>query len=261
LPHKAFRGLSKPFDRFADGGARRGAGGSMTRVLIVDDVRLLAEIRATPLGRAEVETVLLRAGDDVVASARQFRPHLVVLADGECFPEAFEACRRLGDDPETAALPVLYIGLSLHRERCVARGVSEFLPKPATHRDLDEAVRRLVSGSVRRGRRRVVDVVCALEQDGTRRAGRCLELSLDGAFVRLDETPREGAGILTLAEGARPIALPAEVVRAGQGRGGSGWGLRFGPLGVDATAQLARFVRAAAERRRQIVDSTIPDGP
>jgi CheY-like chemotaxis protein len=234
----------------------------MTRVLIVDDVRLLAEIRSTPLGRAAVEIALLRTGDDVVAAARAARPDLVVLEEGEFFPEAFEACRRLGDDPDTAAIPVLYIGLSLHRERCVARGVAEFLPKPVTHRDLDQVVRRLLSVSARRGARRVVDVPCALEQDGTRLAGRCIELSLDGAFVRFDGPPRERPGVLILPNGARSIEVASEIVREGEGRGGErGWGLQFLPLGVETTAHLARFVRAAAERRGQSVETAFPDAP
>jgi len=234
----------------------------MTRVLIVDDVRLLTEIRSTPLGRAAVEVALLRAGDDIVAAARASRPDVVVLEEGEFFPEAFEACRRLGDDPETAAIPVLYIGLSLHRERCAARGVAEFLPKPATRRDLDQAVRRLLSGRARRGARRVVDVSCVLEQGGTRLAGRCIELSLDGAFVRFDGPPRDMPGVLILPNGARPIEVASEVVRGGEGRGGErGWGLRFLPLGVETTAHLARFVRAAAERRGQAVEAPAPDAP
>jgi DNA-binding response OmpR family regulator len=256
LPHAAFRGLSKPFDPFGQDG-----GGSMTRVLIVDDVRLLAEIRATPLGRASVETSLLRAGDDAVAAARASRPDLVVLEEGECYPEAFEACRRLGDDPDTATIPVLYIGLPLHRERCAARGVAEFLARPATHRDLDQAVRRLLRDSARRGTRRVVAVPCAFEQDGARIPARCLELSLDGAFVRLEGEPAAGPGRLLLPNGTRPIEVPAEVVRAGPGRGGPGWGLRFLPFGIETTAQLARFVRSAAERRGQAVDAATPDAP
>ena len=82
----------------------------MTRVLIVDDVRLLTEIRSTPLGRAAVEVALLRAGDDIVAAARASRPDVVVLEEGEFFPEAFEACRRLGDDPANV-FPHLALGV------------------------------------------------------------------------------------------------------------------------------------------------------
>ena len=234
----------------------------MTRVLIVDDVRLLAEIRSTPLGRAAVETELLRAGDDVVDTARAVRPDFVVLEEGEFFPEAFEACRRLGGHPDTAAIPVLYIGLSLHRERCAALGVAEFLPKPVTHHDLDQAVQRLLRWSARRGARRPVDVPCALDQDGTRLAGHCMELSLDGAFVRFDGPPRERPGVLVLPNGMSPIEVAVEIVREGDGRGGArGWGLRFLPLAVETTAHLARFVRAAAERRGQAVEAKSPDAP
>jgi len=232
----------------------------MTRVLIVDDVRLLAEIRSTPLGRVAVEVALLRPGDDVVERARFLHPDLVVLEEGEFYPEAFDACRSLGDTPETAGIPVLYIGLSLHRERCTECGVAEFLSKPVTRHDLDQAVRRLLGGNARRGARRVVDVPCELQQEGKGFAGRCIELSLDGAFVRFDDPPREQPGVLHFQNGARPIEVAIEIVREGDGRGGErGWGLQFLPLGVEASAQLARFVRAAAERRGHAVETSAPD--
>ncbi len=232
----------------------------MTRVLIVDDVRLLAEIRATPLGRAAVEVALLRPGDDAVVRARASRPDIVVIEEGEFFPEAFDACRSLGDAPDTAGIPVLYIGLSLHRERCIECGVAEFLSKPVTRHDLEQAVRRLLSGSARRGARRVVDVPCELQQDGAGFAGRCVELSLDGAFVRFDAPPHGRPGVLVFQNGARPIEVAIEIIREGEGRGGErGWGLRFLPLGVEASAQLARFMRAAAERRGHAIGTTAPD--
>lgn len=234
----------------------------MTRVLIVDTARLLADIRSTPLGRAEVEVAPLRAGDDVVAAAKALRPDIVMLEEGEFFPEAFEDCRCLRDDPDTAGIPVVYVGLSLHRECCAALGVAEFLPKPAARRDLDQAVRRLLNCSARSGPRRVVDVACALDQGGTRLAGRCIELSLDGAFIQFDGPPREMPGLLSLPNGARPIEVASEIVREGEGRGGErGWGLRFLPPGVETTARLARFVRAAAERCGQAVETSTPDVP
>lgn len=224
----------------------------MKRILIVDDVRLMADLRTTPLGRADVEIVPLRCGEDAVARAREVRPAFVVLEEGEFFPEAFDALRSLQRHPATAELPVLYIGLSLERDLALLPGLTEFVPKPARRHELERACLRMLRADARRTARRAVDVACALLQDGRSNPGRCVELSLGGAFVLLDHSVAAEKGTLVLPNGKGSIELPVEVVREGKDRHAArGWGLRFVDLGPRQGAQLARFTRAAAERRGQ----------
>lgn len=229
----------------------------MKRILIVDDVRLMADIRTTPLGRSEVEIVPLRGGEDVVAKARATRPAFVLLEEGEFFPEAFEAARRLQEDPLTAEIPVLYIGLALHRDLPPIPGIAEFLHKPARKYELEQAILRMLHANARRTARRAVDVACGLRQDDRIISGRCAELSLGGAFVVFDRRPRaSGRGILSLSGGRVPLELQVEVVREGEGRHTElGWGLRFTQVDPELGARLVHFMRSAAERRGQALEA------
>ena len=117
-----------------------------TRVLVVDDARLLAELSGTPMGRSSFDVRAVRPGQDIVAHARNQNPDVILLRDGEACPDGLEAVRRLRLDPVTREIPLIYIGLALDRDRYREAGVSVFIPRPVTRLDLQEALRRVLVG-------------------------------------------------------------------------------------------------------------------
>lgn len=224
----------------------------MTRVLLVDDARLLAELEGTPMDRSSVELLILGPDQDLPAAAAQWLPDVIILGEGEFCPEAFDTCIRLREQPETRGIPIIYFGLGLHRDRCLSAGASFFLPRPVTRRDLRHAIQKALSLKERATTRRRVDLPVHWENEAGTTEGNCRDLSLSGAFVHFGHPPEVGQrGMLRFWAGGRPLFLAAEVVRLGPGPGGlsEGNGLRFLQIEADTGAFLSRFVRTSREKR------------
>ncbi len=223
----------------------------MTRVLLVDDARLMAELGSTAMGRASFELRPVRPGQDIVALAKACQPDVVLLRDGESCPDGFEACRSLKADPETRSIPVIYIGLGLDRERYGEAGVNLFIPRPMTRHDLKEALRRVLRVKDRVALRQAVDIRVELQLGPAVVKGRCVNLSLSGAYIHLDRRVTVGQrGILRFQAGGRLLEMRSEIVREDLLSGvGSAYGVCFVGLESATAAYLSRYVRAAGDRR------------
>lgn len=224
----------------------------MTRVLLVDDARLLAELEGTPVDRSSVEMKVLGPDQDFLAAAAEWCPDVIILGEGEFCPAAFETCLQLKRAPATRSIPVIYFGLGLHRDRCLDAGANLFIPRPVTRRDLRHALLEAVPLTERTAARRKVDLPVIWVGPSGATGGRCRDLSLSGAFVLLTDSPPPGQrGNLQFRAGSRRFDLEAEVVRQGPGPGGqpAGHGLRFVKIDAETGAFLSRFVRTAREQR------------
>jgi len=223
----------------------------MTTVLLVDDARLMAEFQSTALGRASFDLIPLRVGQDVARLAGEIQPDVILLRDGESCPDVLDACHALAARPDTRRIPLIYIGLGLHRERYLEAGVDVFIPRPVTRHQLQEAIRQVLPLEDRIALRRSVRFPVRLDVGETEIPGRCVNLSLTGAFVELDRRAEVGeGGRLRFQAAGREMVLPCEVVRQGKGAGlKHGVGLRFVNAGAETSAFLARFVRTEGERR------------
>ncbi len=232
----------------------------MTRVLLVDDARLMAELEGTALGRSSFELVPVRAGEDIVALAARLLPDVILLRNGESFPDALEACRALESDPVTREIPVVYIGLGLHRQRYLSAGVKVFIPRPVTRHELQEAMRHVLRLRDRVALRRRVRLPVRLLVDQRVIEGRSVNLSITGALLDLCRRIDPGqCGTLCFTAAGREVELAAEVVRYGPGPGiDRGVGVRF--VGIDAhtVAWLSRFVRTEGERRAAASSGVAP---
>lgn len=223
----------------------------MTTVLLVDDARLMAEFQSTALGRASFDLIPLRPGQDVARLAAEIQPDVILLRDGESCPDALDTCHSLAARPDTRRIPLIYIGLGLHRERYLEAGVDVFVPRPVTRHQLQEAMRQVLPLKDRIALRRSVRFPVRLELGEVEIPGRCVNLSLTGVLVELDRRAEVGErGRLRFHAAGRDMVLPCEVVRSGKGAGlKQGVGLRFVGSGAETSAFLARFVRTEGERR------------
>lgn len=81
---------------------------SRSRVLIVEDVRVIAHFMTRTLERAGYETQAVHHGDEALGVVREFKPHAVVLdivLPGLSGPEISRALR---DDPTQAGLVIIF---------------------------------------------------------------------------------------------------------------------------------------------------------
>lgn len=229
----------------------------MTRVLMVDDARLLAEVDGTALARSTFQVRVAGPAIDIVRAAEETSPAVVVLGEGESCPDALEVCRRLRATPATRTVGIIYIGVGLNRERSIAAGADIFIPRPFTRLEFREALHRVLQLKDRLAVRRQVELAVDIAVGEAAIDGTCRDLSLSGAFVVADRGLRPGErGTLRFRAGGRTVQLPVEVVRHGPGAcGAEGFGLAFLDLDADIGAFLSRFVRTAGNRRQG------PDAP
>jgi CheY-like chemotaxis protein len=119
----------------------------MPRVLVADDaaaLRLVVRITLESQGWSVLEAA---DGGSAVARVTADRPDLLLL-DLDLGPgsiDGIEVCRRVQDDPATAAIPVLILTASERpedRARAAAAGAVGFLTKPFGPLQLLEAIRR-----------------------------------------------------------------------------------------------------------------------
>ncbi len=110
-----------------------------TSILILDDRPGDRELLATLLGHAGYSVTEAASGDEALAVARDECPDLVITDVLMPGMNGYEFVRRLRDDPDTSAIPVVFC--TVHhveeavRQLAAAVGVSHFIPKasdPAT---------------------------------------------------------------------------------------------------------------------------------
>jgi two-component system OmpR family response regulator len=129
-----------------------GSGGCDARppyVLVVEDDPVINELVGAYARLAGLAYRGAGSGDEAFAQLRQQRPALVVLDVMLPDLDGFEICRRIKDNAETGAVPVVMLtALSddEYRERGMACGASEYLTKPFNPDQLLEAITRFARG-------------------------------------------------------------------------------------------------------------------
>lgn len=116
------------------------------RVLIVDDERDLVmplALRLSSSGRFEVAVAY--DGEEGLARAAVFRPHVAVIDLSMPGLDGWQLCRRLREDARTRRTTVVIMTASLSpdlRRRALTEGVTELLLKPFEEADLLDAIER-----------------------------------------------------------------------------------------------------------------------
>lgn len=119
------------------------------RILIVEDNSESRELLALILRRSGYDIAEAATGLDAIDQAHATRPDLIIMDLGLPEITGDEATARLKADPSTRHIPVI-INTGFHREsslvKCaIAAGACEVLYKPIALRNLDEALRRLLT--------------------------------------------------------------------------------------------------------------------
>ena len=122
----------------------------MSRILIIEDERDLAELVAFHLQQEGLATEICGDGRSGLASALQAPPALVVL--DLMLPQLLgtEVCRELRRDPRTAAVPVLMLtarGDESDRVVGFEIGADDYLTKPFSVRELVLRIKALLRRS------------------------------------------------------------------------------------------------------------------
>jgi two-component system, cell cycle response regulator DivK len=115
-----------------------GPSGSKT-ILIVEDHALNLKLFDDLLTHNGYTTIVTSLGEAAVELARQNRPDLIVLDIQLPDISGMDAAHRLKADEETRAIPVLAVtafAMSGDREKILASGCDDYLPKPFKVEDL-----------------------------------------------------------------------------------------------------------------------------
>ena len=145
---------------------RRSAG----RVLVVEDERDVAELLRYNLTKDGYDVVLAATGGDAVKQAHELRPDVVLLDIMVPQLNGWEICRRLKQDAETRAIPVIMVTGRVEEGDKVLGfevGADDYVTKPFSPRELSARIRAVA-------RRRVV-----VEDDPKRTLVKAGELEID----------------------------------------------------------------------------------
>jgi DNA-binding response OmpR family regulator len=127
----------------------------MTRVLVVDDDPVIADLVSFRLSRLGLEVSVETDGQAGLAAVRALRPDLVVLDWMMPRMNGLEMCAALRADPdeELARTPVLLLTAKAQEpdlERGFAAGATDYIVKPFSTRELASRVTAaLPPGTVR----------------------------------------------------------------------------------------------------------------
>ena len=131
-----------------------------SRVLLVDDARLVREIGRDALEAAGFDVVEAEDGEAALACFRRERPDLVLLDVHMPGIDGFETCERLRQEPGGLELPILIVtgaDDTVSVRRAFDAGATDFAMKPINWQLLGERIRYMIRmgwmvGELRRSR-------------------------------------------------------------------------------------------------------------
>ncbi len=117
------------------------------RVLVAEDNIVNQKVAARILERLGYDVDVAGTGEEAVAAARRHR-YAAILMDGQMpQTDGFEATRMIRALEGTRHTPIIALTASAmrgDRERCLAAGMDDYVPKPVSPEQLEAAIRRWV---------------------------------------------------------------------------------------------------------------------
>ena len=127
---------------------RRG-GASLTRVLIVDDDKVIQQLLEVNLELEGYEIAKASDGEEALQQVEAFRPELVLLDVMMPKMDGREVCRRIKSNADTKGIPVIFLSARA-QEMDVSSGLelgaSAYVTKPFDPVDLIETVQKVLDG-------------------------------------------------------------------------------------------------------------------
>ncbi len=210
----------------------------MTRILVVDDVKLFRHMEASALGWLGYTIEEAASGNEALERIRHDPPDLVLLDYHMPGMSGHEVCAAIKSDPALHSLPVIMVASSARDDdvrRAVQAGCDDFLTKPLDDATLVRKVECLLGGA---DRRRYPRVPASMQVSFEDFQGIFIEYARDisrsGVFIEMDEPLAVGARLrLTFSLpppfDERPVQAYGRVVRSETGgeRGPAGVGVSF----------------------------------
>src|SRR5262245_19449965 len=117
------------------------------RVLVVEDEQDVAELIRYNLAKEGYDVRVSANGADALRQARESRPELILLDIMVPQLNGWEVCRRLKQDPETRAIPVIMVtGRAEEGDKVLGfeMGADDYVTKPFSPRELTARVRAVL---------------------------------------------------------------------------------------------------------------------
>ena len=123
--------------------------GSFRVVVIEDDPDLRTLIKLTLEFTAGWEVTTAADGSEGIDAVRSLKPDAAVIDIMMPGMDGYEVCRRLKDDPETSAVPLVFLTArtGLDSERITAAGAKGVVVKPFDPDNLASELKAVLEGS------------------------------------------------------------------------------------------------------------------
>lgn len=119
----------------------------MAKILIADDERDIRDLVAFALRFAGYEVIATSNGEEVLQAAQANPPDLILLDVRMPRMSGYETCRRLKEQPQTAAIPVVFLsakGQEAEVNAGMQLGAVEYIVKPFSPDNLLQRVRAIL---------------------------------------------------------------------------------------------------------------------
>ncbi len=118
------------------------------RILLVEDHPKTMQVMREELDLLGYEVVVAKNGLEALETAGLKLPDLIIMDIRMPNMDGLQVTSQIRQNPKTQAIPILAAtakALTGDKETCLASGCSDYLAKPFTHRELDAAIRKLLS--------------------------------------------------------------------------------------------------------------------
>jgi PAS domain S-box-containing protein len=114
------------------------------RALVIEDSSLSADQLARYLSELGMETVVHPQAHGAIAKAAEIRPEVIILDILLPEPSGLEVLAKLKAEPRTQKIPVLIVSVMDDRAHGLALGAAEYLVKPISRQQLQEALSKIL---------------------------------------------------------------------------------------------------------------------
>lgn len=205
----------------------------MTRILVVDDVKLFRHMEATVLGWRGYTIEEASSGSEALEKIRHNPPDLVLLDYVMPGMDGHEVCSQIKNDPSLCSLPVIMVASSARDEdirRAVQAGCDDYLTKPLDDASLLRKVEDLLGQATKRRFPRVsAGMQVSFEDFKGIFFEYARDISRSGVFIEMAEPLTIGTRLRLSFSLPPPFDHPilayGRVVRISEGQGGQAPGV------------------------------------